>query len=454
LAAQTHLSLSVNSSNLKNRLYSIQLDWPDDALSAHDLFDSLPDWFSAILEDPAGSGRDFLVSKQGVTHAINSMQDAAEFMRRWKSGQFSQRFSFPGIRELFYAAYEAGMVIESLPEPKTKTPGPTLWLLEPEWSICIDYAEHKLYLSSCISQQQLDEVADAIISQATSINSKVEPVKVAEVTSGNPASYKKSVEQVKAYISAGDIFQANIARFWHAPLPDTELYSLYRILRQVNPAPFSCFVKAGSSDDPLYIISASPERLFSLSSSGVVETRPIAGTRRRGEGDDDDSLKAELLLSDKEQAEHIMLVDLERNDLGRVCRPGSVEVNEQMTVERYSTVQHIVSNVRGQLAEEMDVVDVFRAMFPGGTITGCPKVHCMELIHEMEEQARGPYTGGVGYVSWDGSADMNILIRSFWHYRGELNWAAGAGIVADSDPDAELEETGHKAEGLLRAIRV
>ena len=149
-----------------------------------------------------------------------------------------------------------------------------------------------------------------------------------------------------------------------------------------------------------------------------------------------------------------MLVDLERNDLGRVCEPGSVEVNERMTVERYSTVQHIVSNVRGRLAEGMDIVDIFRAMFPGGTITGCPKVHCMEIIHEMEQQARGPYTGGIGYVGWDGSADMNILIRTFWHYRGVLNWAAGAGIVADSDPEAELEETGHKAEGLLRALRI
>jgi len=454
LAAPTHLSLSVNSSNSKKRLYSTVLDWPDDAPTAHDLFSSSSEYFSAILEDPTGSGRDFLVSKQGVSHSLNSVEDATQFMQSWRSELSDQRFPFPGIRQLFYAAYEAGRFIESLPEPKTATHGPTLWLLEPEWSICIDYAEHKLYLSSHVSQQQLDEVAGIIASRPTDHKSGIAPVKVSNLTSGNPASYRQAVEQVKAYITAGDIFQANIARFWHAPLPENDLCSLYSTLRQVNPAPFSCFVKVGSCDDPLYIISASPERLFSLSSDGVVETRPIAGTRRRGEGDDDDSLKSELLLSDKEQAEHIMLVDLERNDLGRVCRPGSVEVNERMGVERYSTVQHIVSNVRGQLADGMDIVDVFRAMFPGGTITGCPKVHCMEIIHEMEEQARGPYTGGVGYIGWDGSADMNILIRSFWHYRGELNWAAGAGIVADSDPTLELEETGHKAEGLLRAIRV
>lgn len=446
--------MSVNLNNSQNRLYTTLLDWIDDAPTAHDIFSSFPDKFAAILEDPSGNGQDFLVSQQGAIRFLNGLDGADVFINDWKSGLSGVNHDFPGIRQLFYAAYEAGRVIESLPEPKTGIPGPMLWLLEPEWSICIDYAEHKLYLASRISQQQLDEVVDMIISQSKVAKSGTLPVRVAEVISANSASYKYAVERVKAYITAGDIFQANIARFWHTSLPDGEVYNLYSTLRQVNSAPFSCFVKAGSDTDPLYIISASPERLFSLSSNGVVETRPIAGTRRRGEGDDDDALKKELLLSDKEQAEHIMLVDLERNDLGRVCKPGSVEVNERMTVERYSTVQHIVSNVRGRLENGMDVVDVFTAMFPGGTITGCPKVHCMEIIHELEEQARGPYTGGVGYIGWDGSADMNILIRTFWHYRGELSWAAGAGIVADSDPDSELDETDHKAAGLLRALRL
>ncbi|MDT8375763.1 MAG: chorismate-binding protein [Mariprofundaceae bacterium] len=445
--------MSVNSDNPENRLYTTLLDWSDDAPTAHDLFYSVPDLFSAILEDTTGNGRDFLVSKQGVACSAQDVGSAVALLERWKCGQSGHRYPFPGIRQLFYAAYEAGRVIESLPEPKSELQGPMLWLLEPEWSICIDQAEHKLYLASRISQQQLDDVVAAITSQPRSAASGGVPVKVSGITSGDPAGYRQAVERVKAYITAGDIFQANIARFWHASLPERAVHDLYSTLRQVNPAPFSCFVKVGSDTDALYIISASPERLFSLSSDGVVETRPIAGTRRRGEGDDDECLKTELLLSDKEQAEHIMLVDLERNDLGRICKPGSVEVNERMTVERYSTVQHIVSNVRGRLAEGMDVVDVFRAMFPGGTITGCPKIHCMEIIYELEEQARGPYTGGVGYVGWDGSADMNILIRTFWHHQGELHWAAGAGIVADSDPAAELEETGHKAEGLLRAIR-
>lgn len=453
LAAPTQLSLSVNSSNPEKTLYTTVIDWSDDALTAHDLFAVLPEKFSAVLEDPAGSGRDFLVSKDGDTHSLYHMDEALSFFNEWKSRLSGNKYPFPAIRQLFYAAYEAGRVIESLPEPKTDIPGPMLWLFEPEWSLCVDQRTKKLYFASCVSQKQLDEVVSMVRSQAAEIRDSA-PVHVREIISGDEESYKQAVERVKAYIAAGDIFQANIARFWSSSLAESELYALYACLREVNPAPFSCFMKVSSEDDPLQIVSASPERLFSLSPDGVVETRPIAGTRRRGDGDDDESLKSELLLSDKEQAEHIMLVDLERNDLGRICKPGSVEVNERMTVERYSTVQHIVSNVRGELANGMDVVDVFRAMFPGGTITGCPKVHCMEIIHEMEQQARGPYTGGVGYIGWDGSADMNILIRTFWHYRDKLHWAAGAGIVADSDPAAELEETAHKAEGLLRAIKV
>ncbi|MDQ6965325.1 MAG: anthranilate synthase component I family protein, partial [Mariprofundaceae bacterium] len=260
-----------------------------------------------------------------------------------------------------------------------------------------------------------------------------------EISATDGDRYMQQVGQVKDLIAAGDIFQANIARFWSVPYPSQSLGELYRRLREVNPAPFSCYLRiqdeAPDSEpvDGMHLLSASPERLFRISSDGIVDTRPIAGTRRRGEGDLDTALRDEMLLSDKERAEHIMLVDLERNDLGRVCIPGSVEVNETMAVEAYATVQHIVSNVRGRLRSGVGLVDVFRAMFPGGTITGCPKVRCMQIIHGLEGRARGPYTGGVGFSAWDGSADMNILIRTFWHHQGRLHWAAGAGIVADSD---------------------
>ncbi len=448
-----HPLLSVNSDNPENRLYTEVLDWPGDAPNAHDLFRLFPEKFSAILEDPSSNGRDFLVSSQGVSQVLNGLEDSSCFIDAWKQSVSAPVSGFPGIRQLFYASYEAGGIIESLPEPKSDLSGPMLWLFEPEWSICVNYHEKRLHISSRIGQEQLAEVVALLGTTPYPRLSESSPVKAGKVMSTDSESYKQAVERVKSYIAAGDIFQANIARFWKAEFPEDSLCDLYACLREVNPAPFSCFVNTIGTLTPFFVVSASPERLFSLSADGVVETRPIAGTRRRGEGDSDESLKAELLLSDKERAEHIMLVDLERNDLGRICRPGSVEVNERMTVERYSTVQHIVSNVRGKLADGMDVVDVFKAMFPGGTITGCPKVHCMEIIHEMEEQARGAYTGGVGYVGWDGSADMNILIRTFWHHDGRLHWAAGAGIVADSDPASELEETGHKAAGLLRALR-
>ncbi len=421
-------------------------------LSAYGLFSAFPDQFSAILEDPSGSGKQFLVSQHG--QSVSLAQDAsaehvALFFNSWKSVIGEDKQDSPAIRCLFYAAYEAGSLIEALPIPKTAVPGPVLWTLYPTFSLCFD--DESIYLAARDEQAaqivllMLDDVDNALTIR-TSLQLLAKP----EVTSADV--YKQAVEQVKEYIGAGDIFQANIARFWSMPFDQSDLSSLYDQLRRVNSAPFSSYVSIGSGKEALTLISASPERLFRRHADGEVDTRPIAGTRRRAEGEMDDSLRAELLLSEKERAEHIMLVDLERNDLGRVCKPGTVEVNERMVIEQYATVQHIVSNVRGTLEEGKDVVDLFKAMFPGGTITGCPKVHCMEIIHELENNARGPYTGGLGYIAWDGAADMNILIRTFWHFDGDLNWAAGAGIVADSDPEHELIETEHKAEGLIRAL--
>ena len=255
--------------------------------------------------------------------------------------------------------------------------------------------------------------------------------------------FRKMVRRAKEYIAAGDIYQANLSQRFTFKCEGSRL-RLYDYLRRINPSPFASFYKIRD----LEIISSSPERLV-RKQGRLCEARPIAGTRPRRRG-----MRRELLANEKERAEHIMLVDLERNDLGRVCAPGSVEVNECMVIEQYATVQHIVSNVRGRLSAGKDVVDMFLAMFPGGTITGCPKVRCMEIIHELEQNARGPYTGGLGYVAWDGSSDMNILIRTFWHWHDQLHWAAGAGIVADSDPQLELIETEHKAEGLLRALSI
>lgn len=418
-------------------------------LTAYGLFSSSPDSFSAILEHPSGAGRQFLVSAHGRSASLDEHaghDQAALFFQQWKLALQGDRLDSPAIRCLFYAAYEAASLIESLPAAKTALPGPMLWTFYPSFSFCFD--GESIHLSACddVSLDAALALLDLAAARGAGLHHPVVQLADARVTAAD--AYKHAVERVKAYIGDGDIFQANIARFWSMPFEEGALLSLYDHLRRVNPAPFSSFVRM----DGLTLASASPERLFRMYADGEVDTRPIAGTRRRAEGEMDDSLRAELLLSEKERAEHIMLVDLERNDLGRVCRPGTVEVNERMVVEQYATVQHIVSNVRGRLQEGYDVVDLFKAMFPGGTITGCPKVRCMEIIHELEGNARGPYTGGVGYVAWDGSADMNILIRTFWHHQGKLCWAAGAGIVADSDPEHELVETGHKVEGLLRAF--
>jgi anthranilate synthase component 1 len=200
------------------------------------------------------------------------------------------------------------------------------------------------------------------------------------------------------------------------------------------------------------VLSSSPERLLSVRGD-LVETRPIAGTRPRGaDAAADAVLEQELIAHPKERAEHVMLIDLERNDLGRICRPGTVEVNEMMVLESYAHVHHIVSNVRGKLAEGVGPGAAIRAVFPGGTITGCPKVRCMEIIHELEAGPRSAYTGSMGWLATDGALDLNILIRTMEMSPGEVRFRAGAGIVFDSVPEAELAETRAKAKGLLLAL--
>lgn len=261
--------------------------------------------------------------------------------------------------------------------------------------------------------------------------------------------YIHAVTEVKRYIRDGDVFQVNLSRLWRAQLDrDISSLDIFQRLMQSNPAPFSALALFGNNA----IMSSSPERLVRVYGDRV-ETRPIAGTRPRGASlhDDQNNLQ-ELIGHPKERAEHIMLIDLERNDLGRVCIPGSVHVNELMALESYAHVHHIVSNVQGRLRADINPSDVIRAVFPGGTITGCPKVRCMEIIAELEQAPRGAYTGSLGYVNHDGSMDMNILIRTLVRRGDQVTLRAGAGIVADSEPESELQETRAKAKGLLLAL--
>lgn len=255
------------------------------------------------------------------------------------------------------------------------------------------------------------------------------------------------VKKAKKYIKKGDIYQANLSQRFSAQVSCSPL-ELYRILRQINPSPFASMLNF----DDIKIVSCSPERLLKIQRR-LVQTRPIAGTRPRGKDEKQDKIFSKnLILSPKERAEHIMLVDLERNDLGRVCEYGSVRVNELMALERYSHVIHIVSNVCGMLRKDKDRFDLLEACFPGGTITGTPKVRCMEIIDELEPVRRGIYTGSIGYLGFDGDMDLNIAIRTFLLKDGRAHVQVGAGIVADSDPQREYNETLFKGQALFKAL--
>ncbi|HEX4647876.1 MAG TPA: aminodeoxychorismate synthase component I [Steroidobacteraceae bacterium] len=277
-------------------------------------------------------------------------------------------------------------------------------------------------------------------------------VRIGRVEEEDPAAFLERVRRAKDYVRAGDIYQANLSRPWEVAL-DADAApgaagSLYRRLCAANPAPFAALAQWRG----VAILSSSPERLVRIQGRRI-DTRPIAGTRPRSRAPGGDSREIpELAAHPKERAEHVMLIDLERNDLGRVCAAGTVRVDELMTIESYTHVHHIVSNVSGELEDGVTPIGAVRAVFPGGTITGCPKFRCMQIIAELEAAGRGAYTGSLGYLTRGGRLDLNILIRTMTLSANRLGFRAGAGIVADSDPERELEETRAKARGLLAAL--
>ena len=278
-------------------------------------------------------------------------------------------------------------------------------------AIIFDNIEKNLFIVSdklIDAQKDFDQIIDDIENIET--NKKFQAngiIKMVRKDSGD--LHQKQVKSCIDYIFQGEIFQANLSRLWNFRINKDVLdYNLYRKLREKNPSPFSALIRYGKSS----IVSSSPERLLSINDNHL-ETRPIAGTRPRGgSGILDIQLSNELINSDKEKAEHLTLVDLERNDISRVCKPGSVKVDEMMTIESYAHVHHIVSNISGELQDDILPLDAIKAVFPGGTITGCPKVRCMEILGELEKEGRGPYTGSIGYLTHQGNLDFNILIRT------------------------------------------
>ncbi|MDQ7728366.1 anthranilate synthase component I [Halomonas sp. SpR8] len=275
-----------------------------------------------------------------------------------------------------------------------------------------------------------------------------QPVEESDFNSGfTEQGFKAAVDKIKEYVLAGDIMQCVPSQRMSIPYQASPL-DLYRALRSLNPSPYMFFFNLGDH----HVVGSSPEILTRME-EGEVTVRPIAGTRKRGKTqEEDDALEADLLADPKELAEHLMLIDLGRNDVGRICQTGSVEVTDQMVVERYSHVMHIVSNVTGRLKPGLTAMDALRATFPAGTVSGAPKIRALEIIDEVEPVKRGIYSGAVGYLSWHGNMDTAIAIRTAVIKDGQLHVQAGAGIVADSVPEMEWQETLNKGRAIFRAV--
>jgi anthranilate/para-aminobenzoate synthase component I len=348
--------------------------------------------------------------------------------------------------------YELAGLFENLPQKKADDFGiPHLYMIQVHKLLVYDHKEDILkYIVSQEGNGEYLELANEVecfwkcIDKLLNRSASVKTSPFLAIKNGNGLN---SVQRAKKLIEEGDIYQANLSQRFETSYPG-DPFDLFMRLRSVNPSPFSGYLKFKD----FTIVSSSPERLIKVENTAV-ETRPIAGTRpRSSDPEEDKSLSSELLLNEKERAEHLMLVDLERNDLGRICKTGSVHVSELMFLEQYSHVSHIVSNIKGVLRPKVSVKEILRAVFPGGTITGCPKVRCMEIISELEHFSRGPYCGSFGYIGFSSYIDLNIIIRSILLKDGKACFNVGAGIVADSNPEKEYFETLDKAQAMIQVL--
>jgi anthranilate synthase component 1 len=361
-----------------------------------------------------------------------------------------------------YFGFDLIRLIERLPDrPQDPHELPIAMLGRFDHLVVFDHAQQRVMavaneIDGLVSEKDaladLESLASLLTEEISGSGVEVGPIAaesaLAAVPSIAPTTFCEAVERAKEYIRAGDIFQVVLARRFRLEGARVDPAALYRALRAVNPSPYMVLLEAPEAA----LVGASPEMLVRKTGSRI-ETRPIAGTRPRSANDEEDRRLAEELLADrKERAEHLMLVDLGRNDLGRVARPGSVDVSSFMEIERYSHVMHIVTDVQAELAEDVEPLDALLACFPAGTVSGAPKIRAMEIIDELEPEARGPYAGAVGYLAYSGDLDTCITIRTLVVRETEVSVTAGAGIVADSDPEAEERETRHKAAALLAAV--
>ena len=407
-----------------------------------------PQRYPALLESSAphpSAGRyDILLAGAGEAIVGAAFLETLELhWQRDRQALTEQRLPFVG-GWFIYLGYElAGEIEPTLNLPQSSAPH--AFAQRVHGAAIYDHAEHTTWLIAEAGHEPLiDELASALSCAQDPIETTSQ---VLTALAEEPADlFLGGVATTLAHIAAGDVYQVNLSRAWRGRLaPGISPAALYARLRRANPSPFG-----GIAQLPwMSVLSTSPERLVECR-DGQVQTRPIAGTHPRV--GNDSQVIAALSAHPKERAEHVMLLDLERSDLGRIATAGSVTVDEYAIVESYAHVHHLVSNVRGRLRAEVSPIDVIRAVFPGGTITGCPKIRCMQIIAALEGEARGAYTGSCGYLGLDGSLDLNILIRTATLAGDELTFRTGAGIVADSDPLRELEETRAKARGLLRVL--
>ena len=426
-----------------------------------------PERYPFLLESVAKGGLgefDILFAYPQQTLQLNDLSDKETFLSQVESSFLETLLTETSDLELpftggwfSYFSYDYAQVVEPVLDLPTSE-FPLAVMTRIPAAVIVNHRTGEVSLIAEPEYSSVFEQMQSDIKQVMTLVSTDSVIKTAVASEEPEAKYLDGVQKIKEYILSGDVFQVNLSRQWQVALDaNTDYLKVYRALRRHNPAPFAglaCF--KGVDQQPWQVISSSPERLVKYQAPWV-ETRPIAGTRKRSDDlEADKALIAELLAHPKERAEHIMLIDLERNDLGRICQPGTVEVNELMVVESYEHVHHIVSNVRGKLQDGMSPLDIIHALFPGGTITGCPKIRCMEIVAELEQMPREAYTGSLGYINRDGSLDLNILIRTM--IQSEKNgqptvqFRAGAGIVADSIAESELTETRHKAKGLVNAL--
>ncbi|MDT3495182.1 aminodeoxychorismate synthase component I [Bacillus toyonensis] len=402
-----------------------------------------------------GKGETLHISESGkeTIKRGNPLDLMQEYMEKWKTDYNPEYPPFQG-GAIGYFSYDCIRYIEKLPSlAEDDLNIPDIFFLLFDDVFVYDQKEEVLWIIThyvdkhAEAEERLNEWKNLWAAEVPEVTMPFErPEKKNEAVAFTEEGFMKAVERIQEYIGNGDVFQVNLSTRQERTL-QTHPLEIYTSLRKINPSPYMGYLELGD----FQIVSASPELLIKKQGQEV-STRPIAGTRSRGTNEqEDEELARELIENEKERAEHVMLVDLERNDLGRVCKYGTVEVDEFMVIEKYSHVMHIVSNVRGEVEEDKDAFDLVKAVFPGGTITGAPKIRTMEIIEELEPVRRGIYTGSIGWIGYSGDTELNIVIRTLLAKDGQAHVQAGAGIVIDSNPKNEYKESLKKAIALWRA---